>query len=332
MQAQQTKINSGNQKLNLKNFYNKYGIFTVLVAILVISSIISPAFLTEINIINVLTQISVVTIIACGITMLIIAGMTDLSAGSVVALSGCLCVGIHKALLAVGLPEVLCGFLAILAAMVIGVLLNMIDGIIITHYNAPPFIVTLAMMTAARGMVYIYTNGQPIYDIGGIAKVGQGKIGFLPYSVLVMILVLIIAWVMLNQTRYGRYLYAIGGNQEAAVASGIKINNVIIKSFMVNGAFVGLAGVLFMTRLNSGQPAEGVGLEFDAITAAIIGGTSMAGGIGTVMGTLCGAVIIGVINNVLNLMFVQSYYQQIIKGLIIVLAVILDIKTKGNKK
>jgi Ribose/xylose/arabinose/galactoside ABC-type transport systems, permease components len=332
MQALQALFNGENRKIDIKKFYNKYGIITVLIVILLVSSVISPTFLTEMNIINVLTQISVVTIIACGMTMLIISGMTDLSAGSVVALAGCLCVGIYKMLLAGGLPEIVCGILAVLSAMLIGVLLNVIDGIIITYYNAPPFIVTLAMMTAARGMVYIYTNGQPIYDIGNIVKIGQGKIGFLPYSVLIMILVLIVTWVMLNETRTGRYLYAIGGNQEAAVASGIKIDWVIIKAFMIHGAFVGLAGVLFMTRLNSGQPAEGVGLEFDAITAAIIGGTSMIGGLGTVTGTLCGAIIIGVINNVLNLMFVQSYYQQIIKGIIIVLAVILDIKTKGSKK
>lgn len=325
------KPQAGARKMNFQSFYNKYGIFTVLIGILVISSIISPAFLTEINIVNVLTQISVVTIIGCGITMLIICGCTDLSAGSVVALAGCLCVGINKGLLAQGLPGWASGFISVLAAMAVGVLLNLVDGLIITRYGAPPFIVTLAMMTAARGMVYIYTNGQPIYEIGSVAKIGQEKIGFLPYSVLIMILALIFTSLLLNHTRFGRYLYAIGGNREAAVASGIKTERVIIKSFMIHGAFVGLAGVLFMTRLNSGQPAEGVGLEFDAITAAIIGGTSMAGGIGTAMGTLCGAVIIGVINNVLNLMFVQSYYQQIIKGIIIVLAVIVDIKTKGTK-
>lgn len=321
----------GGKNLNIKSLYNKYGIFIVLLLLLIISSGISPAFLTEMNIINVLTQISVVAIIASGMTMLIIVGMIDLSAGSVVALAGCLSVGTYKQLIEIGFLPIIAGIISVGLAIIIGVILNMISGIIITRYSAPPFIVTLGMMTAARGLSYIYTNGQPIYNIGAIAKIGQGKVGFMPISVIVMIIILIFSWLLLSKTRYGRYLYAIGGNKSAAVASGIKINKTILKAYIINGAFVGLAGVFYMTRLNSGQPAEAVGLEFDAITAAIIGGTSFLGGIGTIMGSFAGAIIIGVINNVLNLTFVQSYYQQIIKGTIIVLAVILDIKTKGNK-
>jgi inositol transport system permease protein len=319
-------------KINIKQLYNKYGMFTILLAMLVISSIISPAFLTNTNIINVLTQISVVTMIACGETMLIISGMIDLSPGAVVALSGCMCVGVYKLLFGLGLSSLSAGILSVLMAIAIGILISVIAAIIITKYDTPPFIVTLAMMTIARGLVLIYTNGQPIYNIGDIKILGQGRLGFLPIPVVVMIAVLLISWILLSQTRFGRYLYAIGGNKDAAVASGIQTNKIIMTAYVISGAFVGLAGILYMTRINSGQPAEGVGLDFDAITAAIIGGSSFTGGIGTAMGTLCGAIIIGVLNNILNLMFVQSYYQQIIKGLIIVAAVVLDIKTKGYTK
>jgi inositol transport system permease protein len=318
--------------VNIKQLYNKYGIFAILLAIITISSLISPAFLTNINIINVLTQISVVTIIACAETMLIISGMIDLSPGAVVALTGCFCVGVYKLLLGLGVATLMAGSLAILIASLIGITLSAIAGIIITRYDAPPFIVTLAMMTVARGLVLIYTNGQPIYNIGDIKMLGQGRLGLLPIPVVAMIAVLLITWILLTQTRFGRYLYAIGGNRDAAVASGIQTKKTIITAYIISGAFVALAGIMYMTRINSGQPAEGVGLDFDAITAAIIGGSSFTGGIGTVVGTLAGAVIIGVLNNILNLMFVQSYYQQIIKGLIIVIAVVLDIKTKGTVK
>jgi len=331
MFSKKVKERMNEKKFNIKALYNKYGIFIVLLLLLIISSSISSAFFTKMNIINVLIQISVVAIIASGMTMLIIVGMIDLSAGSVVALTGCLSVGTFKHLAESGTPIIIAGILSIGLAIIVGIMLNMISGVIITRYSAPPFIVTLGMMMAVRGMSYIYTNGQPIYDIGPIAKVGQGKIGFMPISVIVMVIILFCSWLLLSKTRYGRYLYAIGGNKSAAIASGIKINRTILKAYIINGAFVGLAGVFYMTRLNSGQPAEAVGLEFDAITAAIIGGTSFLGGIGSIMGTFAGAIIIGVINNILNLMFVQSYYQQIIKGSIIVFAVILDIKTKGNK-
>jgi len=318
--------------IDVKQLYNKYGIFAILIVILAISSIISPAFLTDTNILNVLTQISVVTIVACGETILIISGMIDLSPGSVIALSGCLCVGTYKSLVAGNMAWGLAGIISILLAMGVGMVISFLSSAIITRYNAPPFIVTLAMMTAARGLCYIYTGGQPIYDIGEIRVIGQSSLGFIPITVIAMILVLIITWVILTQMRFGRYLYAIGGNKEAAVASGIKTNKTIMLAYLTSGAFVGLAGSIFMARLNSGQPSEAVGLEFDAITAAIIGGSSFNGGIGTVTGTLAGAIIIGIINNILNLMLVQSYYQQIVKGFIIVIAVILDIKTKGKTK
>ena len=313
-------------------FYNKYGIAVILLGLLIICSIISPVFLSQANIVNLLSQIAVVTVITCGITQLIIAGQTDLSGGAIVALTGCICVGTYKNLSEGGMNGWLAGIVAVLAAVLVGMIVNFLSGVIITEFHAPAFIVTLAMMQAGRGVCYIYTGGTPIYNIGSISKLGQGRIqGILPYSVIIMVLCIIATWVILNRTRLGRYIYAVGGNPEAAKASGISAKKTIIEAYLIHGAFVGLAGALFMTRLNSGQPAEAVGLEFDAITAAVIGGASLSGGVGTIYGSIIGSMIIGVITNILTLKSVQSYYQMIITGLIIVISVILDIVTKGKK-
>ena len=313
-------------------FYNKYGIAVILLGLLIICSIMSPVFLSQANIVNLLSQIAVVTVITCGITQLIIAGQTDLSGGAIVALTGCICVGTYKNLSEGGMNGWLAGIVAVLAAVLVGMIVNFLSGVIITEFHAPAFIVTLAMMQAGRGVCYIYTGGTPIYNIGSISKLGQGRIqGILPYSVIIMVLCIIATWVILNRTRLGRYIYAVGGNPEAAKASGISAKKTIIAAYLIHGAFVGLAGALFMTRLNSGQPAEAVGLEFDAITAAVIGGASLSGGVGTIYGSIIGSMIIGVITNILTLKSVQSYYQMIITGLIIVISVILDIVTKGKK-
>ena len=313
-------------------FYNKYGIAVILLGLLIICSIMSPVFLSQANIVNLLSQIAVVTVITCGITQLIIAGQTDLSGGEILSLTGCICVGTYKNLSEGGMNGWLAGIVAVLAAVLVGMIVNFLSGVIITEFHAPAFIVTLAMMQAGRGVCYIYTGGTPIYNIGSISKLGQGRIqGILPYSVIIMVLCIIATWVILNRTRLGRYIYAVGGNPEAAKASGISAKKTIIEAYLIHGAFVGLAGALFMTRLNSGQPAEAVGLEFDAITAAVIGGASLSGGVGTIYGSIIGSMIIGVITNILTLKSVQSYYQMIITGLIIVISVILDIVTKGKK-
>ena len=314
-------------------FYNKYGIAVILLGLLIVCSLISPVFFSQANIVNLLSQIAVVTILTCGITQLIIAGQTDLSGGSIVALTGCICVGTYKNLSEGGMNVWLAGIASVLAAIVVGMVVNLLSGVIITQFHAPAFIVTLAMMEAGRGVCYIYTGGTPIYNIGSISKLGQGRIhGVVPYSVLIMLLCIVITWFILRRMRLGRYIYAVGGNAEAAKASGISTQKTIIKTYLIHGAFVGIAGVLFMTRLNSGQPAEAVGLEFDAITAAIIGGASLSGGVGIIYGSIIGSVIIGVITNILTLKSVQSYYQMIITGVIIVVAVVLDIVTKGKKE
>ncbi len=299
---------------------SKYGIYLVLLAMLLANTLLSPVFFSARNFSNISRQISITTIIAFGQTMLIIAGMIDLAAGSVMALSGLLAVAIYKAS-----GNLL---LAMAAGIVIGVACNAISGVIATKLRVPPFIATLAMQTSARGAALLYTGGQNIYEIGDFTVFGQSAVLGLPTPVIFMIGVAALTWYLLNHTRFGRYLYAIGGNEEAARASGIQIDRIKMQAFVAAGALVGLSGVLYMSRVNAGLPNAGVGFEFDAMTAAVIGGTSFSGGVGTAMGTLAGAFIMGFLGNIMNLMGIGSYLQQMIKGGIIVLAVAYDIMSK----
>ncbi|NLF27647.1 MAG: ABC transporter permease [Clostridiales bacterium] len=322
------------KRVSFVEVYNKVGIFFILLFFIVISSFMSKVFLTERNIINLLTQSSVVTIIACGITMLIITGNTDLAAGSMVAFGGCFVLGTFKWFnQTLGWSDFSSGALAIPAGILLCVVLYAAAAFVITAFNAPAFIVTLAISTAARGLALLYTNAKVIKQVGNIVQLGQGKaFGLIPFPVIFMLVFLVVTWVLLTQTRFGKHLYAVGGNIEAARAAGINTKSVIMRAYLYHAVCVAFAGALFMGRLNSGQPAEAVGLEFDAITAAIIGGASLAGGLGTITGTLVGSLIIGILSNVFTLMHVQSYYQQIITGMIIVLAVVIDIKTKGGRR
>ena len=298
-----------------------YAIIIVLIVLCSISALFTPTFLSSENLTNILRQVSVITIIAFGETMLIIAGMVDLAPGSVAALAGCVAIGTYLATDSI--------LLAILSAVLIGAATGVTSGFVVTKYRVPSFIMTLAMMTVARGLVFIYTKGFPIYNIGAISYLGKGDLLGVPIPVLVMLALAVFSAVLLSKTRFGRYLYAIGGSEDAAVAAGIKVRRVKILAFVMCGVFSGIGGLLLMARLNSGQPAAGVGYEFDAITGAIIGGTSFTGGVGTISGTLAGCLIVGVINNVLNLLSVPSYYQQVVKGVIIVVAVVFDLRTRG---
>jgi inositol transport system permease protein len=277
-----------------------YAIVLVLFVICGISACLTPTFLNGENLTNIMRQVSIITIIAFGETMLIIAGMVDLAPGSVAALAGCIAIGTFLATHSI--------LVAVTSAIAVGVTTGLTSGFIVTKFGVPSFIMTLAMMTIARGFTFIYTKGFPIYDIGAISYLGKGSLIGVPIPVIVMLGLAGFSTVLLNKTRYGRYLYAIGGSEEAAIAAGIKVRRIKILAFIACGVFSAIGGVLLMARLNSGQPAEGVGYEFDAITGAIIGGTSFTGGVGTILGTLAGSLIVGVINNVLNLLSVSSYY------------------------
>jgi len=302
----------------------KYGIFMVLVVFFVLCSFMNENFLSVRNITNISRQISVTTILAFGETLLIIGGMLDLSCGSVLALSGLISVSIYTITGSL--------LLAFIVAIIVGIFCNLINGVMVTKFNAPPFIATLAMMAMARGAALLYVKGQNIYQIGDYVKFGQGYIWIVPTPIIFLVLIGIYTWYLLKHTRLGRSLYAIGGNEEAAMASGISVSQSKMLAFVINGVFVGIAGVLFMSRVNAGLPNGAVGYEFEALTATIIGGTSFSGGIGTAMGTVFGAFIVGFLNNIMNLLCIDSYLQRIVRGAIIALAVIYDIRAKTLRK
>lgn len=304
-------------------FLSKYSIFVILVIAFILSSLLNRNFLSPTNLSNILKQNSVIAILAFGETMLIIAGLIDLSNGAVLALAGVLSIAVFKATGSLAL--------AFCVGIVIGILCNLVSGALVSVYKTPPFIATLAVMTMSRGTVLLYTAGQSIYQIGNFVVFGQGFLGFIPFPIIFMALIMVLTWYLLNHCRFGRALYAIGGNEEAANASGIQVPKTKFFCYVINGCLVGLAGVLFMSRNNAGLPSAAQGYEFEALTAAVIGGTSFSGGIGTAMGTLAGAFIVGILNNIMNLLGVNSYIQQIVKGVIIALAVIMDIRAKNKR-
>ena len=302
----------------------KYSIFFVLLVMIIASSLMNPSFLSTRNVTNIAVQLAVATILAYGEMVLIVSGLLDLSSGAVLALSGVLSVSVYKAT----------GNMAMAFAVAIGVavVFNMINALFVANFGLPAFIVTLATQMAARGLALLYTSGQNILQIGDYAFWGQGKIGgILPVPVIFMIVATIIISYIMNQTRLGRSFYAIGGNEEAANASGINVVKSKYMAFLINGILVGIAGVLFMARVNAGLPNGAVGYEMEGLTAAIVGGTSFSGGIGTTSGTLIGSFIIGCLNNIMNLQGVDSYIQQVVKGIIIVGAVLYDVRFKNKK-
>ncbi|WMJ90672.1 ABC transporter permease [Anaerocolumna sp. MB42-C2] len=306
------------------NIKSKYSIYFVLIALFIFCWLANKNFVSVANLQNISTQISVGTILAFGQTILIISGMLDLSSASVLALAGVLSISSYTAT----------GSLTIsfIVAVLVGVGCNVLNGLMVTKYKTPPFIATLAMMAMARGAALLYTNGQNIYQIGDYVKFGQGKIFGIPTPMIFLVGTLIVTWYLLRHTVFGRSIYAIGGNEEAANASGINVNRIKMRAFIINGILVGIAGVLFMSRVNGGMPNGAIGYEFKALTAAVIGGTSFSGGIGTASGTLAGAFIVGFLDNIMVLVGVNSYLQQIVRGAIIALAVMYDIWAKTMRK
>jgi len=218
--------------------------------------------------------------------------------------------------------------LSFVVAIVASVVCNILNGLMVTKFKVPPFIATLAMMTMARGAALLYTKGQNIYQIGKYTIFGQGSSFGIPNPIIFLAISLVATWYILNNTVFGRSIYAVGGNEEAANASGIDVNKVKMRAYIINGIFVGIAGVIFMSRVNGGMPNGAIGYESKALTAAVIGGTSFTGGVGTASGTLAGAFIVGFLDNIMVMVGVDSYVQQIVRGAIIALAVIYDIWAK----
>lgn len=306
-----------------RKILEKQSLVIILVVFMVICSFANETFLTQTNMLNVFRQQSVIIILAIGEMLLIIGGMLDLSAGAVLAFSGVLSVSAYKA--TSSLP------VAIVVGVGVAVFCNIVNGLMVTRYRTPPFIATLAMQAVARGAALYYCNGVNIYRIGDMTIIGQGSFLGIPNPVYILIAVVAIMVFVMRNTRFGRSVYAVGGNEEAANAAGISVNWVKMRAYMLNGVLVGIAGIVFMSRVNGGLPNGGVAYEFDALTATIIGGTSFSGGTGSVFGTVVGAFIVGFLNNIMNLISINSYIQQMVRGTIIAIAVIWDIYSKKQK-
>jgi inositol transport system permease protein len=310
---------------NIKAFINRFStVIILLLLILVCCLIAGDRFIRTTNLVNIARQIAVVTILSFAQTLVIVTGQIDLSIGAVAGMAGTFSCAVYVA--TQNLP------LAVATALAIGAAVGVVNGLVITRFSVPSFIVTLAMQSIAMGVIFLYTKGNNIYTIGDYKVLGQGEFLRIPIPVLFMAGIWLLIAFMLKFCKFGRYLYATGGNEHAAIASGISTKNVKLLTFIISGVLAAFAGVILMARLNAGIPGEGIGYETDAIMATIVGGTSFTGGTGTATGTLIGSFIIGVLNNILNLQGVQSYVQQIVKGSLIILAVILDVYSKSRKR
>lgn len=275
------------------------------------------------NILNVLRQSSINAIIAAGMTFVILTGGIDLSVGSTLAITGAFAAtmvfsGVHPVI-------------AIIISLIAGGLIGAINGLIISKGKVQPFIATLGVMTLVRGYTLVYTNGKPLstgYEANAelFSKIGTGYWLGIPIPIYIMIIVFVIGYFILNHTRTGRYVYSLGGNEEATKLSGINVNKIKIFVYSISGVLAALSGIIITARLSSAQPTAGSGYELDAIAAVVLGGTSLAGGFGSILGTVIGALIIGILNNALNLMDVTSYYQAVAKGIVILIAVLIDRK------
>lgn len=315
----QINLNGKMQPGAYGNMLRKLGPLLGFMVLCLALSVISDQFLTVGNLLNVTRQVSINAIIAVGMTMIILTGGIDLSVGSIVAISGSITAG----LLTGGVALVP----AVLAGLLLGMMVGMINGLVITYGKIPPFIATMGMMTIVRGYTLVYTDGRPITGFSETFRsIGGGYIGVVPVPVVIMIVIFIGAWLLLTKNRFGRYIYAIGGNEEAARLSGINTKKHLVGVYAIAGLLAALSGIILTARLNSAQPTAGMAFEMDAIAAVVLGGTSLAGGRGTIVGTLVGALIIGVLDNGLNLLNVSSFYQQVAKGVVILLAVLMDRK------
>ena len=313
----------GKKLVNYKNkeLLTKLGPLFGLLLLIIIVSILNPNFLSIANLFNVLRQVSISAIIALGMTFVILTGGIDLSVGSTLALSG----AVAASLLAGGTDP----FVAMGIALVLGLLLGAVNGVIITKGKVAPFIATLATMTIYRGLTLVFTDGKPISNLGEhytFQLFGKGYFLGFPVPVVTMVISFIVLYFILQKTTFGRRVYAVGGNEEAAKLSGINADRVKIAVYAITGFLAALSALILTSRLNSAQPTAGESYELDAIAAVVLGGTSLNGGKGWIFGTLIGALIIGVLNNGMNLIGVSSFWQQVVKGIVILLAVLLDRK------
>lgn len=308
------------------SFKTNIGILIVLLVIVVALSVLSPVFMTSNNLLSVGRQMFSNICLSLGMTLVIITGGIDLSVGAIVALSGVTSVG----LVINGGWSVAP---AVFAGILIGTLCGIMNGCIITWLKVPAFIVTMAMMNVARGAAYIYTGGTAIriQSVDAFTQLGVGRFLNIPYQIYYAVILVVIFTIVLNKTKFGTYVFATGGNRQAARLSGINTDRIERITYTLSGTMAGITGVILSARMYSAQPSVGNGLELDAIAACVLGGVSMSGGMGRITGTIIGAIIIGLINNGLNLMGVNSYWQLVAKGMIILLAITIDaLKNKSR--
>ncbi len=307
--------------MDVKAILKKSGSLIGLVVLFVVIACLNSSFIDLGNLKNLLRQVSINALISFGMTFVILTGGIDLSVGSILALSSAL----MGSFIVGGLDPIL----AIVVACLIGAALGAVNGLVITYGKVAPFIATLATMTIFRGLTLVYTNGNPISGLTeneAFLNFGQGYFLELPVPAVMMLIMFGILYFILHKTPLGRKTYAVGGNEKVSFIAGIKINRIKIFAYTVTGMLCGMAGAILTSRLNSAQPTAGTGYELDAIAAVVLGGTSLSGGKGRIVGTLVGALIIGTLNNGLNILNVSSFYQQVVKGIVILLAVLMDRK------
>lgn len=312
---QREGMNVDNRKIWL--IARKYATMFILVIFLIAMAFLSDRFFTFKNLTNVGRQISLNAILALGMTLVIISGGIDLSVGGVCALGCCVCAKI--------LNSTGSSLLAIAVVLLIGLAVGAFNGFVVSKTGIAPFIVTLSTVSIIRGITLVMTNASPMPISNAAFKfIGQGTLLGIPFPIYITLILAIITAFVMNKTVFGRYVYAIGGNERSAVVAGIQVKKVKISVYMLSGFLAAFTAIIYTSRLSSGVPSLGDGFEMDAITAAVIGGASLAGGQGHIWGTMIGAVIIGILNNALNLLNINSYFQDIVKGVVVLLAVLFD--------
>jgi ribose/xylose/arabinose/galactoside ABC-type transport system permease subunit len=303
----------------------RYAIVGVLFALVIFFTIVSNSFLTAGNLLNVTRQVAMLGISAVGMTCVILTSGIDLSVGSVMAITN---IAGSMMMVNAGIPI----FPAVILTLLIAAFIGLINGLLVAYVGVPALITTLAMMTILRGLAFVLCKGMPIWGLPESFKVlGQGYVGAIPIPVIVMLLVFVVGWIFLNRTKTGRYIYGLGGNKEAVRLSGVNTAKIQTLVFVISSLLTGLAGIIMLSRINTGQPKIGTGYEMDVITAVVLGGVSIMGGEGSLIGVLIGVLITGVLSNGMILIDVSEYSQQITKGLVLLIAVVFDTIAKKSK-
>ncbi len=304
-------------KINKEKIQKLSPVLGLLVLIIVLA-IASPQFLTVDNLLVVLRQVTINALIAFGMTFVILTGGIDLSVGSIVALTGAFTAG--------ALVNGVSTFIAILIGLISGIVMGAFNGLLVAYGKVPPFVGTLATMTIYRGMTLVYTDGMPISNLrNNFTFWGKGYVfNVIPVPVVIMLVAFVVLYLLLSKTKFGKHVYAIGGNEITAYYSGINVKKIKLSVYAISGLLAALSGIVLTARLNSAQATAGMAFDSDAIASVVVGGTSLSGGKGGIIGTLIGAAIIGVLTNGLNLLGVHSYYQQIVKGIVIIGSVLMD--------